>query len=66
MEMKPAGMARDVIGERKGDTKWGFCGQLYLWDGAADKDVIREMMVLRTEGGMMLVLTRLVAMMMLS
>lgn len=45
----------------------GFCGTLYPWDAAAAKDaVVREMMVLRSEGGMMLVLTRLVVMTMLS
>lgn len=55
--------------ERGKEIKMGFCGTLYPWDAdaAAAKDaVVREMMVLRTEGGMMLVLTRLVVMTMLS
>lgn len=54
--------------EREKEIKMGFCGTLYPWDAAAAaaKDVVREMMVLRTEGRLMLVLTRLVVMTMLS
>ena len=54
--------------EREKEIKMGFCGTLYPWDAAAAaKDVVvREMMVLRTEGRMMLVLTRLGVMTMLS
>lgn len=53
--------------EREKEIKMGFGGTPYPWDAAVAKDVVvRKMMVLRTEGRMMLVLTRLVVMTMLS